>query len=689
MRTGSPVAVAIADELPLPGQIMWLPCELIPGESYRLRALVEGGPDTADNGAVVRFDMLGGAVGTGLSVSQKTGAHITLRTGAGLHRTDRVFTVGRSVPRIGLNALADRGPTRIRTLVVERVPPAARPVDIFFSVDVEASASRATGDPIDQLVWGRIGGQEYGIARICRVLEEHGLVGNFMVDFVTCARRGDGVLQEIIDYLGGRGHEVHMHLHPETLAEYRVNGNDVHLDRAPYDMSRSLLELALTPYTRFVGRKPYVFRSAGYRINDHLVRAAGDLGFGAMTNLKPNTLIDIAIGGDEVPYREPFVWENGVREIPVDVSSPEVGGFRNYLTKYHDAIARKPTRPTFNVVMHSWSLMRRNDNGQHDTHAPEYEQRLHEMCEHAATQGRVRGYAEYLESLPTQLPLRRMSQVRVYGQPRRSGVGTCNICHSAVEPSDLSDDDCPTCGFGVTHRQLRFALDEYADVVAGAAVLSVGLTLAEREALLGQADSTVVRESAPGPGSDAANASAADGSCDCAVWLGAPDQGDGARIVAEVARLLTPGGVLVRPDATAGHDADAPPPGYAALRARTVIAALPRTLFAAPMPTIDPVTTQAGWVYFIYKRGGTVRPSQAWRSWPRAVGSRFGHLASLARPRVRWLMTRPSGLVRALARAVRRLPIAPPHGATPSHRGGSSGTGRTGTDGPTSPDGPT
>jgi hypothetical protein len=31
-------------------------------------------------------------------------------------------------------------------------------------------------------VWGRIGGEQYGIPRICNVLEQHGLKANFMID---------------------------------------------------------------------------------------------------------------------------------------------------------------------------------------------------------------------------------------------------------------------------------------------------------------------------------------------------------------------------------------------------------------------------------------------------------------------------------------------------------------------------
>jgi hypothetical protein len=594
MRTWSPVAVAIVDEFVPSAGTAWLACELAPGESYRLRALVEGGADALDNGAVVRFDLPGGARGTGISVFEKAGAHIALRSGPGLHRTDRIFTVARPIRRVRLSASAGRGRLRVRTLVIEWVSPPSARSDVFLSFDVEASALRATGDPIDQLVWGRIGGQEYGLTRICRILEEHGLIGNFMVDFATCAANGDAELREIIEHLAGRGHEVHLHLHPDYLPEYRLEGGqEVHLDRAPYDLCRDLLQLTLDRFTRSAGKAPYVFRSGGYRVNDHLVRAAGDLGFAAMTNVKPNTLIDIALGGDEVAYRPPFIWDNGVLEIPVDVSSPEVGSFANYLTRYRDAVSRKPNRPTFNVVMHSWSLMRRNDSGRHDAHAPEYEERLRQICEHAAAQGRVRGYAEYLQSLPERVPVRGIDQIRIFGQPPRSAMGTCNVCRSAAERSHPTDGRCPSCDLGVGHRQARFALDECGEIAAGATVLGVDLTPPEREALLGQAARLFNYESAPCPRAAAFEMPAA-GSVDVALWHRPRDRAARSRAMAEIARGLKPGGILVEVPSGAG---EAPRPA-------NVNEKLPRGFIRASMPAIDPITAEAVLIDVVYKPGG-------------------------------------------------------------------------------------
>jgi hypothetical protein len=580
MTPRSPLVVASALEVPLSDQVVWIRADLVPGQRYRLRALVEGGEETEDKGALIRFRTIGtGIGGSGVSVSRKVGGHIYLRTGNDLHRTDRVFSVGGRVQDIGLMAWAKRGPVRVKTLVVEQLEAPAGPTDFFLSFDVEAARIRASGDPIDQLVWGRFGGEEYGIPRICTVLEQHGLVGNFMVDFATCATRGEAELQEIVDHLRGRGHEVHLHLHPELLDAslgFLVNGEQVQMDWTPYDLSRSLLELTRDQYLRTAGKPPYVFRAGSYRINEHGVRAAGDIGLTALSNVKPHSIADVAVAGDLVPYREPFRWDNGVVEIPVDVSSPEVGHFTTYLAKYSDAIARKPVRPTFNVVMHSWSLLRRNSEGFHDSFAREYEDRLHQICEHAARHGRARGYAEYLASLPRELPVRGVDEVRIDEAAPRPW---CNICGSDGSPT--GGGECRSCGSSTVHRQWRYALDEYGDILVGRRVLGVNLTPAEHRAF-SRADTDI----------HTLDTDAADNSYDCVIWLDPGDDPD--RVIADVERVLRPGGVLVLADRYFGDGL------------------LPHFI-ANTMPVIDPVSRATGEIQLLYKPGGhvkAVRPSR-------------------------------------------------------------------------------
>jgi hypothetical protein len=405
----APAVVAYAADRDLWHQPQFIACDLVPGVRYRLTAVTEGVMFTEDRAALVFFDMSGPELGgEGLQVSARgtVPPHLHLRTGDQLHRTERAFTVASPVQRIGLRTWGDRGPVTLRTLAIEVLSPA--PVDFFFSFDVEASPHKAAigESAIDALVWGRLAGGEYGISRICGVLEQYGIVGNFMIDFGSCTAEGPAPLARIFDHLLGRGHEVHLHLHPEDLPDptKRAIERDrlartrrVSLDQSDFELSQRLLEYSMAVYERFAQRPPRVFRSGAYRMSADLVRAAGEVGLEALSNVREGVIGDPALRGGDAALLEPYTWENGVIELPIDCSSPEAARRQRYDTAFQRAQAKQVAR-TFNVVMHSWSLTGRDEDGVHDRFAPQAENRLHEMCEQAIKEGRARGYGEYLDA---------------------------------------------------------------------------------------------------------------------------------------------------------------------------------------------------------------------------------------------------------------------------------------------------
>jgi hypothetical protein len=614
----SPFVMVSAEAETLSKQTVWVECRLIPGETYRIRTLIDGGPDTEDKAALIRFDMADqSAGGPGLAVSSSVGPYIYLRTGDGPHRTDRVFSLASPVTRVGLMAWGNRGPAVVRTLTIERIENAGRPTDFFLSFDVEAPMGRSTGDPIDSLVWGRLGGQEYGLRRVCGVLEQHGLRGNFFVDFATCTFEGDDAARKIVDYLVGQGHEVHMHLHPEWLAQawgLRVDvGKSIKLDSIPYEMARRLLEFTVAKYEQFTGKPPRLFRSGAYRMNPELVLAAGALGIEALSNVRGDMVRDDAAGGDPVADREPFRWENGVIEIPVEVSSPEAATFESYLRKYDAAMKRKTVERTFNVVMHSWSLIRRNERGVHDRFEPEYERRLQQICEHAATHGRSRGYAEYLDERPLPRPVVRLSRIRT-AQPERpvfvpsDDVVTCNVCDAVFARPSAKSDRCPGCRLGVAQRQLKHVLDNFGNVFDNRSVLAFEAGPMERREFLAGARQVVDLDS--GQGRDLADplqglAEPADGAHDCFYGLHVlGDAVDAGKTATRIAHALKQGGLFVsaEPDDAGAGLVET----LASYRRGIVLAdyaeALSRDFVVTSIPGYDPVTEAYGRIFLAYRR---------------------------------------------------------------------------------------
>ena len=208
----------------------------------------------------MRFDVAEGAPdgGRGLTLSPTIGPYAYLVTGPGLQRTDRLFTVVKRMRRFGLSTWDNRGPVAVKTLTIEKVDGLERPVDFFLSFDVEALPFRADADHVNRLVWGQIDGEEYGIRRICRVLEQYGLRANFMIDYASCLREGDPPMRDVVEYLAGAGHEIHLHLHSEWLARFwgLESEHAIYLDTTSYEMSRRMLDYTMSKHVSSPGSGP-------------------------------------------------------------------------------------------------------------------------------------------------------------------------------------------------------------------------------------------------------------------------------------------------------------------------------------------------------------------------------------------------------------------------------------------------
>ncbi|MGE5156346.1 MAG: polysaccharide deacetylase family protein, partial [Betaproteobacteria bacterium] len=317
---GSHGVLGSAENVTLTTDTYVMRAALVPGQRYRVRSLIYGDSATVDHAGEILF--VGAAGGQGLSTSKiDETSYLLLRSGPGLFRTDRVITVNRPVTQLGLRHVRKPGRAVVKTLTIERVDQ-ARPTDCLLSFDVEALHGRAAGPHwIDSLVWGKVDGGEYGIRRICDILDQYSVKASFLIEFASCSYEGERPLREIIDFLGSRGHEIQMHLHSDQLLEFwglRPRKASMTLNRLSYEMSRRVLDFAATKFEQFVGGRPRVFRSGGLDINENLVNAAAALGIEALSNVREDAAGDPAVKGDPVDAWEPFVWDNGVLELPID-----------------------------------------------------------------------------------------------------------------------------------------------------------------------------------------------------------------------------------------------------------------------------------------------------------------------------------------------------------------------------------
>jgi hypothetical protein len=269
-----------------------------------------------------------------------------------------------------------------------------------------------------------------------------------MVDMAACQLYGMDAMRGVMDYLLSSGHEVHAHLHAEELASkwsHPAAGIRQRMMAKMDDvLSEAHLSYTVDRFAALTGQAPFMFRSGGYHFNRHTVECAKRAGFEALSNYKHSRHGNILLRDQVAEKMQPFRWKCGLAEIPVDISSPEKGHLKNYLSNFNKAMKKEPVK-TCNVVLHSWSLLHRDENGHHREHGPELEEQFHRICAHLRENSRVMGYREYLESNPL-LPEVDESRCLSVDPVAIRAAKQCVRCRSIVAEGLVPDSVCPACG---------------------------------------------------------------------------------------------------------------------------------------------------------------------------------------------------------------------------------------------------
>ena len=366
-----------------------------------------------------------------------------------------------------------------------------RPIS-FISFDVEALPGRAAQDHFERLVWGCFNGGEYGIRRISRILKQYNIKGNFLIDFSACLLYGDKAVKESVDFLLSEGHEVHVHLHPEWcvrkwgLKSEEWASRPVGMDVFDDSLSHSMLHFAAFKYRLLVGKAPVLFRAGAFRFNASTIEVARNLGYKACSNF--NSIRHAGTWTSQNPVivnNEPFRWKNGLFELPVDFSpEPLSHGWEIYQGSFDRVLARKGLK-TFNLTLHSWSLLTREGGGHFTGYCPSHEERLHTICRHLKANTRPMGYAEYLSAeadVPEETDCRCLTMPKPFTNPTKR----CTIC-GATYGMSLNDDICPSCQSRARHRQILDVLNRIGNPFDGRSVLACHANPVELQVFLSKA----------------------------------------------------------------------------------------------------------------------------------------------------------------------------------------------------------
>lgn len=340
------------------------------------------------------------------------------------------------------------GASSLASASIESFSTKRRPTG-FLSFDIEALPMRAPGEWVDRLIWGITPEGECGVRRICRVLSEHKLKATFMVDMVGCLLHGDDSIAPVVDYLLTEGHDVQVHLHSEWLVRLWKLFPGVHHPVGMHELdsvvSRAALDFSIHKFRSLTGNDPIVFRSGGCHFNRHTIEAARAAGFRALSNFNADRHAGIWKVAGAAACNEPFDW-GGIVEIPFDIApEPLSTDLMKTVTALQRARNRKKHLSTFNVLLHSWSLISRNPQGFHLTYEPEHERRLHEICALLESQTVCSTYSEYLLA---QTKFTDAGETLCFADLLDLGEDhvECGECRSLLGINRAVPEQCSSCG---------------------------------------------------------------------------------------------------------------------------------------------------------------------------------------------------------------------------------------------------
>jgi hypothetical protein len=252
----------------------------------------------------------------------------------------------------------------------------------LLTVDTEALPKRAEADHVQRLIWGRHEAGTAGISEISSIGADFDVRHMFFVDMCASARF-PAEMTEVVRWLDAAGQDVQLHLHPETLP--KSFWSDHGLDTSPTyineyvgeDRAVFLLRHFGGQLMEITGKPVLACRAGSFRWNADFIRALKTVGIPFSFN---NSMRAYKAGRSPfaIPTNRPYVWANGVIEIPVtekwiapspdrgerwsSLTYPESSYFPFQTRRFRGVPAFMSNGPSFAVLlMHSWSFLHWNE----------------------------------------------------------------------------------------------------------------------------------------------------------------------------------------------------------------------------------------------------------------------------------------------------------------------------------------
>ena len=346
----------------------------------------------------------------------------------------------------------------------------ARKRRVALTVDVEAHPIRAANDHVNRLIWGRQHGREAGIQTMMDMADRHGIPMTFFLDYPEAELYGEDLL-DVGREIHRRGHDLQPHCHAQYLMKrlFGLDNTVVILPSATPEQSRTIVNALVAYHSDITGCSPCAYRSGTYLLCANYLDA-----------LKAAGVIIDASYAYQLCRRSPmllglygaFRWANGLRELPIPLIPHFRGLNRLVPWNFHAApfcsgslaeniqAHRDYLRAWFNrhgdeavatLVLHSWSFWKMDDAGHFTIPADELRELFDELLAMLKEEFEIVSVGQLAkaeQAAPADLEA---------VQPAAS-VPVCPICH---EPASHFQDyntgpkrRCPFCGSVERQRTL-------------------------------------------------------------------------------------------------------------------------------------------------------------------------------------------------------------------------------------------
>jgi len=254
----------------------------------------------------------------------------------------------------------------------------------LLTVDTEALPRRASTEHVRRLIWGEHAQGRAGIRELCGIGDEFRAKHVFFVDLCGTYAKPDE-MRAVIRWLGQAGQDVQLHTHPEVLPKsfWQRHG----LPAAPRYMNQfrddARAEFVIRHFSDamsgMTGKPVLAHRAGSFRWNANTLRAlrAADIPLSFNSSMRARR--EGRCTHAEAANR-PFTWSNGLVELPVTERWVPARGKRPerwvslmyppspYFRypggwSFHSWPPFTPRLPFAVILLHSWSLLARDENG--------------------------------------------------------------------------------------------------------------------------------------------------------------------------------------------------------------------------------------------------------------------------------------------------------------------------------------